>query len=318
MTRISPRRGGFTLIELLIVVGILAALSVIAAGVFFRMQSNQEVKATEAIVQKLSTGLNRQWSAVRDQAEKEWRQSQYPVQRDSLMLLAGGDEDRAKAVWLYMRLKQEFPNTFAEAKAAVTVTGKDANGSTVSATLATKKLWNQLPSSTTLTAQQQSAVLLHWILSEKGAGGALAGDEALNNSAGVLDPNDSNQFRVFRDPQNQPMLFIRWATNTELNTPPYIKSGATSNDPVDPLGKLVSWSNTTKTPNANIRGNAATVATGLGITGGFQGNNWACIIVAQGGDKTSSTTPTTGITTVSFDQDDIVSYRLRREGQRGD
>src|SRR5262245_44369340 len=115
----TKHRNGFTLIELLVVIAILAILAAISAGAYFRIRNSQNNASTESTLTKLTTGVERLWSATVDQAKEEFNSGKLigNVKKENLMGFAGGpnETDRAKAVYLYFRLKYEFPQTFPEA-----------------------------------------------------------------------------------------------------------------------------------------------------------------------------------------------------------
>jgi prepilin-type N-terminal cleavage/methylation domain-containing protein len=101
------RRGGFTLVELLVVVFIIGLVLSITAAATMRVLGRQKSSDTEILITILSRSLNRHWLAVVEQAKKE-------TVPPSVLNLAGGDARRAQVIWIKLRLKQEFPMTFAE------------------------------------------------------------------------------------------------------------------------------------------------------------------------------------------------------------
>ncbi len=320
MTPFQTRsRAGFTLIELLAVIAILAALSAIGVGAYFRIMGSSESKASETTVAKMTTGLNKAWSAGRDTAEKEFKEGTYSAQIATITTIAGGDRDRAKALWMYFRMKNEFPQTFLEAKAPpiFTVT---IGGTPYSASLPAKRTYLSNPGIAATTAApttvdeaaDQAAVLLYIMLTEKGARGDVFSDEAAGSLTGKLTIG-TTEYKIFKDTYGKPLTYARYATNGEITTPPFTKTGVASPDPFDPTNKLgAAW---------NVGGTAVTpvsVATGLGLTG--FGVNWLPSIFSAGADKNwnnMNVSPATGLFTVPTDTDNILGYRLRREGERG-
>src|SRR5205085_10690842 len=87
---------------------------------YFRVQESQTVRGTEETIRKVSTGLDRHWTAVLDQAAQDARERKIPP---AVVDLADGDLDRARSLWTYMRLMNEFPSNFDEARANIAVSG---------------------------------------------------------------------------------------------------------------------------------------------------------------------------------------------------
>ncbi len=327
MTALHHRsRAGFTLIELLVVVAILAVLSAIGVGAFFRVRASSEIKANETTVAKMTTGLNKAWSAGRDSAEKEFKDNTYSNQIATITTIAGGDRDRAKALWMYFRMKNEFPQTFAEAKAATTFS-VTIGGTTYTATLPAKRTYVAnaalntavvpAPVAPVTAADQvadQAAILLYILITEKGSRGEMFADEAAGALTGKVTIG-SNEFKVFTDTYGKPLTYARYATNGEITTPPFTKTGVTSQDPFDPLNKLgAPWT----IPGNATQATPAVVAAGLGLTG--FGVNWLPSIICAGPNKNFdglNVAPTSGLVTIPTDTDNILGYRLRREGERG-
>src|SRR5262249_16338592 len=100
--------------EVLVVVGILAILAALVASAVFRVLESQKENLSEATVRTLAQELDRHWQAVVNQANKE-------VIPDWVKDFAGraanapNYEQRARVLWIKLRLKQEFPMNFAEA-----------------------------------------------------------------------------------------------------------------------------------------------------------------------------------------------------------
>ncbi|MCS6850724.1 MAG: prepilin-type N-terminal cleavage/methylation domain-containing protein [Gemmataceae bacterium] len=94
------QRTGFTLIELLIVIAILAILVALTAGASIRVLQEQTQKNTELLIQKIDRMLRTQWQAALEQANAD-------------ALPPGMD----RVTFVRMRLAQEFPMNFGEARA---------------------------------------------------------------------------------------------------------------------------------------------------------------------------------------------------------
>jgi len=333
MTALHHRsRAGFTLIELLVVVAILAVLSAIGVGAFFRIRGSSEIKANETTVAKMTTGLNKAWSAGRDSAEKEFKDGTYPAQIATITTIAGGDRDRAKALWMYFRMKNEFPQTFAEAKVATTfpvTVGGTVYSTNLTLFLPAKRTYLANVALTTTVvpapvapvtaadqAADQAAVLLYILITEKGSRGEMFADEAAGALTGKVMIG-TNEFKVFTDTFGKPLTYARYATNGEIRSSPYTKTGVASQDPFDPTNKLgAPWT----IPGNATQATPPVVAAGLGLTG--FGVNWLPSIICAGPNKNWDglnvvLVPAPLLDTVTTDSDNILGYRLRREGERG-
>jgi hypothetical protein len=171
-----------------------------------------------------------------------------------------------------------------------------------------------------------------------------------NSTASVLI--GGKNFTVFIDSWNNPIGFRRYGTNTvhggnqqpagntltsfpnsyigELSSPPFVRSGATYLDPLDPEGKLrENWAQGSGGPNVAVRifqalqpdfyANKTGQNANLFNRYGFPNLNMGPIIFSAGPDKLYHSDDNTDLgTSRSIANDDIISYRLRRTGQRGD
>jgi prepilin-type N-terminal cleavage/methylation domain-containing protein len=103
----EPRRVAFTLIELLIVLAIIALLSSLGTGAYFRIMLTQQQNTTKATLSKVQSVLHKQWSALADLARKE------PIDQ-GFSNAYGGDSDACLANWMLARQQQTFPRSFME------------------------------------------------------------------------------------------------------------------------------------------------------------------------------------------------------------
>jgi prepilin-type N-terminal cleavage/methylation domain-containing protein len=111
MRTFRSTRSGFTLVEILVALAVIAILmGLIGAGIF-AVIGVQRRSATVNTMRGINKILIRQVKAVLDKADKE------PIPNNVLVNLAGGDDKLARVIWKKLRLKQEFPMTFAEALA---------------------------------------------------------------------------------------------------------------------------------------------------------------------------------------------------------
>src|SRR4051794_27407431 len=103
MTRMQRRsRPGFTLIELLIVISIIGVLMTLSGAAYFKALQARKRIATQDTIGKLYTQLQRARKAVIDEARSE------PIP-PTVLALAGNDMNRARVIWIKLRLKQQFP-----------------------------------------------------------------------------------------------------------------------------------------------------------------------------------------------------------------
>ena len=297
------RRSAFTLIELLVVIAIIAILGALVAGAIHRLVGSQQLKRTEATVKKTQTGLEIQWKAVIDDAKDDIKN--HKVQ--NVMATPGGfnaqgvtDSDAANALYVKMKLKIEFPQTFQEARAP----GLNTFG------LLPKAVYTQEvqnfniepeppgnPQKIAEARQKESAVLLFLALSQTRRGTTFNVDE-MGGSVKVMDVNVRNlatnvvsprQFKVIVDAWGVPITFQRFADNALASE--MTQYGGT--DPMDPYGKLQRLPLATRNSFQNL------------LADMFNGQNHSFVIRSWGPDKTFNS------------NDDILGFRLMKEGQRG-
>ena len=316
MTIASDRRRGFTLVELLVTILLIAILAALTTGAVFRVLAGEKNRATESTLSKIETGLNRKWSAVLDDARDDMRQNRLPTATAAALLAAAGnDKDRAEVIWTYAKLKNEFPTTFQEARTAVILPGV--------ATIPARSMFAQLPNvplpTTPEQAARQSAACLYVSLTAAGVRGETMSLDGMNQQVAdlPLDPNNpaAGTARMFVDSWGQPIAFFRMGFPQEVQGPPYARSGAVR-DPCDPLGKLVQFNPTTWTP-AQLNGFWLIVTQnqfGVGTLipspyPAAQPQNWVATTVSAGPDAEWGS---------FFDGDNLIGFRTRREGARGD
>ncbi len=341
----SQRRktAGFSLIELLVVIAMLAVLAALATGAYFRVRGNAQVKATEETLSKASSGFMQIWSAELDNARDSYAGkagfAQYAPQVDNAKAIAGGDVDRAKALWTYLWMKNAFPQTIAEATAPtnLAVTGY------LTATLPARSVFAGMTAGT-LSNADQAAAILHRIMTQKGSRGQTYNEEAIGSLSLVL-PGTTH--RVFTDAFGNPITYVVFSVGVQndLNSAEYVKGNNPSRDPFDPTGTLlpppsplpspprpVYWSNTA------VR-NAVASTFGRFIPGPppmlpllpyeFESTNWQPTLVSRGTENAwvptflNPTHPTRMQPANYFRFEPIpdgyiTGYKLRRQGNRGD
>jgi len=281
----SAFRNGFTLIELLVVIAIMTILMALAVGAYFRVYGSQQVRKTETNMKTINTGLEGQWNAVIDDVKDEIKNGRMPA---AFMTLAGGDQERAKALYMKARLKQEFPMTFDEAR-------NPAPGYLAAKPFYTQALQGAMGGSNT----DQSSALLYLALSQQRRGASFNADQ-LGPGATADVAFSSAALKVFIDGWKRTISFERW---TEDNGFAAEMTGTHGDrDPEDPSNKLTqSWANKSAA-ELLLR-----IPTGTGQSPFPAANRYRGPFLRSDGASAGS-----GMT-----GDDILSFRLAREGRRG-
>src|SRR5438552_2338972 len=109
-------RTAFTLIELLVVIAIIALLSALGGWAMYAMRGAQQKRNTETILRTANKMLQTRWSTVIADAGKE-------TPSPAVTMLAGGDPERAKIIWIKVRLTEAFPMSYAEVPPATRPVG---------------------------------------------------------------------------------------------------------------------------------------------------------------------------------------------------
>jgi prepilin-type N-terminal cleavage/methylation domain-containing protein len=346
--RIRTRRRAFTLVELMLVVALMAVLVALSTGAYFRIRASELVRATEATESKLNTLLDKRWKAVRTQATDDLN-ANTPASL-AVMAFAGNDKDRARVVMTYLKLKNEFPTTVAEACAPIkigTVVVYQPR-SVFTSQFGAPDITGTPPMG--LGTPEESAALFYLAITATGNRGETAGPDGTANQTGDVNitftpvggTQTSKPMRAYMDSWGNPIIFVRQAYQPELNSPPYVQAGVLARDMADPpirtgqQGKLMTWTPAGLTAfwaivSANqYQYSGFPNATSFPTTGGYPADtsgawNWVPTVISAGPNKNVVKPPTgTGNPWDStspdglFGGDNIVSYRLRREGNRGD
>lgn len=326
--RTVARRRGFTLVELMLVVALMAVLVALSTGAYFRIRASELVRATEATESKLNTLMDKRWTAIRDQADTDLKTNTPAVA--VVLQFAGNDKDRARTIWTYLKFKNEFPTTIAEACNPVTLptgfvvfTPRSVFTSQFGVGAA------GLPT----PPPEESAAVFYLALTATGNRGETVGPDGTQQQTGDVSitftppagTQTSKPMRAYMDSWGNPIMFVRMASPDEVNASPYIRAtGNTNRDFLDPMAKLLTpsatWTAPPSTPSPNsmldlfwakVMQNhiSAGVGTSNLTTYSNPSRNWVPTVISMGPNKKWD-----GF----FDQDNIVSYRLRREGNRGD
>jgi len=298
----STRRAGFTLIELLVVIALIATLAALSAGAFTQVRKTQMKRATDATLNKLHSALDNRMKAIGESVEADKQNNQ--GQWKAALQAANDNPEVAKSLLLYAKVKNELPMTFAEAKTATTIT--TAYGSF---TLPARANFSTLPNSAS-PSPEESAACFYVAVRTSAGGGAMTDGDGLEQQSSEFTGNGWIA-RVFKDSYGMPIAFVRQAYTAELNSPPYVRSGQPVRDPFDPGSKAGTFlSQNWNTLKRNVPAFANYPANYTPNT------NFVPTLVSAGPDKnyTSATYDLFG----GSNNDNQISYRVRREGTSGD
>lgn len=230
----TKRRAGFSLIELLVVLAIIGVIAALAGVALFGTSESQRRNSTDQALDKLQKALDAEYQNVLSRATNDGSNNAIPP---AVVTYADGVQ-RAKSLWAAANLRRNFPDTFAEAGAAVTVVPNP------NVTLAALTPFTGLASAG--NPHEESAALLYIILTQKSnsGGGSTAG------SGDELGPThdvtlNGRPFKTFIDPWGNSIGFVRWETGAEAVNRRVAGVGGNF-DPLDTSNLVSGWTDTTK------------------------------------------------------------------------
>jgi len=292
----ANRRPAFTLIELIVVLGIIALLATLSVAGVMRVQKAQREINSDRTLRAVQIGLDQQYKAAVDKIATE---NPHDLIVQATMNANGApDMTRAKALHMKLRLRQEFPQNYAEARFQF-----PAPYAALNAQYGPKPVYIAAIGAGNGTPTTEAAALLIVVLSQTRNGVTFNVKEA-----GPVDTIDvgGKQVPVLVDAWGTPLCFRRWATDAEpdardeLNTTPFVTQqqlAAGNCDPADREGKL----------------RQAWIGKPIALTwfvqplpqvaDPFDGRNRGPFVMSAGQDKNYAT------------PDDLFSFRLQQAGK---
>jgi prepilin-type N-terminal cleavage/methylation domain-containing protein len=281
--RLGCGRGGrlaFTLLEIVVVLTIILVLAAITAGAVLRYTTTQQGYNTQSLLRKLQARLDTQVRLVAQRAMQEpigtgcvgtgstTGAAAVSSAQAAIFHIANNAPDKARVIWVKLRLKQAFPNSFAEALNpdngyfANIVTGvslpplptyqKYLNNAGV--TFSSGTLYNGIPAP---NSYYESSACLLLALQGGQSGGGISADDI--GPSFLRDfPLNGTTVKLIVDGWDTPVAFCRWPWGCYAINPSGAPPGsgpqpgiynpinvspsqATPNDPSDPRGVLCDY-----------------------------------------------------------------------------
>ncbi len=304
----TPRRAAFTLVELLVVISIIGILLALTTAAVVGVRRKQQNEFSEATLTKLDTRIQDKMRKITDQINSDVTNN--AAEAPTVVSACGGNKDVAKAVMLYARMRQQLPMSYYEAKTSFIVAGWTYRPPAAFATL---------PTTPAADPYEESAVCFY-------AAVAADGLEGLNFQQGN---GLTTGLPVFLDGFGTPIAFVRLGYDGNTN-----ELNPTTPAPLDPffpakghnLGN--DYPGFTANFNADVwlkvrpcAGLSAPLAwvpppQPLGNWNSYPGPKvHKSFLVSAGPNKQYiDTNPVANL----YGGDNLLSFRLRKEGGRGD
>ena len=230
--------------------------------------------------------------------------------------------DLAKTLWTYAKMRNELPMSFNEARTA-TVLFTPAQVPPSGVFILPKAVFAALPAGTAGGTPEESAACLYLAVTANAGGGTATDADGLNQQTGLT----GGGAKCFKDAWGTPIAFVRTAYNTEVNSKPFFvptPSNPSPFDPFDPRGKLptlggnlAAWWTAIKPPVTWV------YIPPTYPTMPLQNHTWTAISAGPDRQWSGPAFPNDPyglppIPDTDAAKDNQLSYRLRREGARGD
>ena len=240
--RSARRRPGFTLIELLVVIAIIGILILLTASAVFRLIGTQQGANTKSELSRLEGELQKQYRAATDRFAGEPIPDTGPYVNAAAVVKSMATvngiykRDLAQVIWVKLRLKQTFPNTFNEALNPYPMPANTNYANQLGL------LGYNTANTTNPQPWESSACLLMALGRSEDGGGVRPEDIGVNSFIHDFGPTPSGgTVKGLIDGWGQPLAFCRWPVNSVVLNPPNGQPlSKANNDAVDPSGCLES------------------------------------------------------------------------------
>jgi prepilin-type N-terminal cleavage/methylation domain-containing protein len=288
-TRPATARPGFTLVELLVATTIVAVLLAITVVGLQKATDSQKNRTTKEQVYKLQQTIDSEYNRVVESCRNDQRDKKIP---QAVVEYAEGDMNRALAIWTAMKLRQQFPESFAEAITHCYIANRNGalvldftqipNASNANPPADSVYLLRSLATfsgvgsaTTTGNANEESGALLYLIVATKTA----AGGGAMASAADDLGQQRKVAFgsvplNTFVDAFGNSVGFKRWDQSAAVQAPPFVDSNNGIKDKLDPRNLVFGWTNPTKQAQMQALG--------------FNGQNREAAVYSPGNPKSPS------------------------------
>lgn len=245
-------RHGFTLIELMVVLLIILVITALTAGAAARIVAMQRRSNSQQTIQKLASALERQWTAVVDNAKDDTMPS-------GMLTWAGGDQVRARAMWTKLKLRAAFPTNYSEALSAPSVPYLSTSEVPWEPRYASQLNQAGITSGSTPPAPEEAGVCLLMALSIARRGASL--DTDILGTASVQSTANPS-VKVLVDSWGQGLGFYRFPWGSTLTVkktlPEMTLADMQPVDPTDPQRRLMdpSWNSSSNSSDITAFENA--------------------------------------------------------------